>query len=66
MKISLAFLIMKTIIIITMVIGSWIGGYLPALWGDSFFSMSSVLFSAIGGFLGIWIGYKLAVMLGVE
>lgn len=52
----------KKRIMTAMVIGSLIGGYIPSLWDDSMlsmFSLSSVIFGAIGGFLGIWIGYKL-------
>lgn len=43
-----------------MVIGSAIGGYIPALWGDTFFSMTSVLLTAVGGFAGIWVGYQIS------
>lgn len=46
-----------------MFIGSAIGGYFPLLWGDSVFSFSSVILTAIGGFLGIWVGFKLGQML---
>ena len=44
-----------------MIIGSVAGGYIPLLWGDSAFSVASVLFSAVGGFLGIWAGYKIGM-----
>jgi hypothetical protein len=36
------------------------GGYLPALWGASSFSLSSILFSALGGFAGVWVGVRLS------
>ncbi|MFZ2621407.1 MAG: hypothetical protein WAX85_03335 [Minisyncoccia bacterium] len=39
-------------------LGSTIGGFIPSLWDSSLFSMSGVLGSAIGGFLGIWFGFK--------
>lgn len=42
-----------------MTIGGTVGAYVPMLWGDSGFSMSSVIFSGVGGILGIWIGFKL-------
>ena len=42
-----------------MTIGSVVGAYIPLLWGSSAFSMSSVIFSAVGGFAGIWVGFKL-------
>ena len=38
-------------------LGSAIGSYVPALWGDDVFSMSSILLSGIGGLVGIYIGY---------
>ena len=40
-------------------VGGAIGGYIPSLWGGNMFSMSSVLLSALGSFLGIWLGFKL-------
>ncbi len=50
----------KPLIWIGMTIGSTVGGYIPTLWGDSFFSLWSVLFTAIGGVAGILIGFKLS------
>lgn len=49
----------KSIIWIFMVVGSSIGSFIPALWGDGFLSMTSVLLSGIGGIAGIWFGFKL-------
>jgi len=43
-----------------MFLGSWAGSYIPAIWGGSLFSLTSILFGALGGFAGIWAGYKLA------
>jgi hypothetical protein len=42
-----------------MFVGSSIGGYIPTLWGASVFSLSSIGLSAVGGFLGIWLGYRI-------
>jgi len=56
---------MKTFIMTGMVLGSLAGGYAPMLWGGSVFSMSSILLSAVGGFAGIWAGYKIASRLDV-
>ncbi len=37
------------------------GAYVPYLWGDTnFLSGWSILFSMIGGFVGIWLGYQMA------
>ncbi len=40
-------------------LGSFVGGYIPALWGAGFFSFSSLIFSALGAFAGIWIAFKM-------
>jgi len=50
----------KTVIYIGMIIGSITGGYIPVLFGAGIFSYISILFSGIGGILGIWIGLKLS------
>jgi len=47
-----------------MVIGSIIGSYIPVLFGAGLFSYISILFSGIGGILGIWIGLKLITRSG--
>lgn len=43
-----------------MLVGGTAGGYIPMLWGDSLFSMSSVLLTAVGGFLGIYLAFKIS------
>lgn len=43
-----------------MLAGSFIGSLLPELWGDGMFSLSSIIMSAIGGLVGIWLGYKIS------
>ncbi len=50
----------KGIIMLFLGIGSIVGGFIPSLWGAGSFSMSSILFTAIGGFAGIYIGYKIS------
>lgn len=49
----------RKIILFTTIVGSLIGGLIPNLWNSSMFSMSDVTFTAIGGIIGIWVGYKL-------
>jgi hypothetical protein len=39
-------------------VGSAIGGYLPALWGGDVISFSSIVLSAAGAIVGIWLGYR--------
>jgi hypothetical protein len=43
-----------------MTIGLILGSFIPMLWGAGVFSISSTIFSTIGGFLGIYFGYKLS------
>jgi hypothetical protein len=50
----------KTFIIIFMVIGSYAGSLIPLAWGENTFSFSSIIFSAIGGIIGIWLGFKIS------
>jgi predicted MFS family arabinose efflux permease len=40
-------------------VGSTIGGLIPELWGADFLSFSSVIFSGVGGILGVWAAYRL-------
>jgi hypothetical protein len=44
---------------IGMIIGSTLGGFVPLIWGADLLSFWSIIFTAIGGFAGIWLGYKL-------
>lgn len=41
-------------------VGMFVGGYVPALWGASTFSGSSLLLSLFGGLAGIWAGVRLS------
>lgn len=50
----------RTLLIIGAIVGSYAGSAVPLLWGDSFLSIASVFFSAIGGFLGIYFAYGIA------
>lgn len=50
----------KSAVMWGMIIGSFVGGYVPSLFGADIFSFWSIITSAIGGLLGIWVGYKLA------
>jgi len=49
----------KLFIWIGMFVGSAIGGYIPTLWGESYFSLSSVILTAVFAVIGIWVGYRL-------
>ena len=45
-----------------MIVGSTVGSIVPDFWNGGFFSYT--LWSALGGFLGIYLGFKLAKMTG--
>lgn len=49
----------KSTIYLFMAVGSAIGSYIPVLWGGSVLGMASVILTAVGGFFGIWVGFKL-------
>ena len=49
----------KAIVMLFFTIGSVIGGYIPALWGASFLSFSSLIGNTLGGIIGVYIGYKM-------
>ena len=42
-----------------MLFGSVIGGYIPTLFGADSFSLFSIISSALGAFIGIWLSFKL-------
>ena len=48
----------KKFIWIGFFVGSTIGNMLPLLWGGDAISIAVVLFSLIGGIIGIWLGYR--------
>jgi hypothetical protein len=50
----------KSIVMTGMILGSVAGGYIPVLFGVGLFSFSSIIWTAVGGFLGIWLSYKFA------
>ncbi|MBI4127868.1 MAG: hypothetical protein HY459_02225 [Parcubacteria group bacterium] len=48
----------KAIIWIGVIVGSYLGGFLPTLWGTTAFSFATLIGNAIGGLLGLWVAYK--------
>ncbi len=49
----------KKLVWIGFAIGSFIGSYIPNLWGAGMFSFSSLFFSAGFGILGMIIAFKI-------
>ncbi|MEH1852891.1 MAG: hypothetical protein V7L11_14780 [Nostoc sp.] len=54
----------KLLIGIGMFLGTTIGSYIPILWGGSLLSITSILWSVIGGIVGILIAYRVSKYLG--
>jgi hypothetical protein len=50
----------KRLITLLMFVGGAIGGYVPLLWGAGYFSLTSILFNAVGAVVGIYVGFKLS------
>lgn len=48
----------KALVMLGMVIGSFIGGYLSMVFGADLLSFSSIIGNAVGGLLGVWIAFK--------
>jgi hypothetical protein len=53
----------KSLIWIGMFVGSAVGGLVPLLWGGSSVSLSSIVFSTVGGVAGVYGGFKLSRMI---
>lgn len=49
----------KTIVWISVLVFSIIGGYIPVIFGSSLISTWSILGNGTGGLIGIWIGFKI-------
>jgi hypothetical protein len=50
----------KTMIMMGMIVGSIVGGYAVTLFGVDTISVWSLVGSTIGGFIGIYAGFKLS------
>jgi len=48
----------KKVVMLGMVFGSTIGGYIPTMFGADSFSLSCVFWGFVGGLLGIWLTFK--------
>lgn len=50
----------KSLIYLLMFVGSSVGGYIPTLFGVNFLSAIPLITSAVGGIIGVYIGYRLS------
>lgn len=48
----------KKLIWLGLFVGSALGGAIPLIWGGNELSISSIILSGIGGFAGIYLGFK--------
>jgi hypothetical protein len=48
----------KKLIWLGFFVGSTVGNMLPTMWGDDLLSVSGIVFSVLGGILGMWAGYR--------
>jgi len=51
---------MRSVIGLSVFIGSTLGGFVPDLWHAGMFSLSGVLFGALGGIAGLWLGVRVS------
>ena len=51
---------MRSLIGLCALAGTFAGGYVPAFWGSGSFSVASLLFGAVGGVAGVWLGARLS------
>jgi uncharacterized membrane protein YeaQ/YmgE (transglycosylase-associated protein family) len=54
----------KMLIYLFLSVGSFVGGWIPTLWGASALGLASIIGAFIGGTLGIWAGFKLSQVIG--
>jgi outer membrane lipoprotein SlyB len=52
--------VMRSVIGLCATLGTVVGGYVPSLWGSGSFSLGSVVFAAVGGIAGVWLGVRLS------
>lgn len=50
----------KRLLLLGVGAGGLIGGYIPGLFGISYFSAWSIVGSMLGGIAGLWLMYKLS------
>ena len=51
---------MRSVIGLCALVGSFVGSYVPTLWGASSLGVESLLFGAIGSVVGVFVGVRIA------
>jgi hypothetical protein len=54
----------KLFIWLGIIVGSTVFGAIPLLWGDDYFSSTSIILSFVGSVVGVIGGWKLGQMVG--
>jgi uncharacterized membrane protein YeaQ/YmgE (transglycosylase-associated protein family) len=49
----------KGLLMLGLLIGSLIGGYVPSIFGASLLSLWGLVGSTVGAILGLWIAYRI-------
>ncbi len=50
----------KSLVMLGMIVGSTIGGFVPIFFGVDIFSFWSIIGNIIGGLIGIYLAFKIA------
>jgi hypothetical protein len=50
----------RSVVTLTAVFGTLVGGFVPVLWGNNGLGVQGVLFAAVGGVAGLWLGLRLS------
>ncbi len=50
----------KSLIWVGMILGSFLGSYIPTFWGAGVLSFSSLLFGSAGAIVGIWAAFRIS------
>ena len=50
----------RSLVMLCAVFGTFVGGFVPALWGNDGLGLQGLLFAAVGGVAGLWLGLRLS------
>jgi hypothetical protein len=50
----------RSVVTLSAVFGTFVGGFVPVLWGNNGLGVQGVLFAAVGGVAGLWLGLRLS------
>jgi uncharacterized membrane protein YeaQ/YmgE (transglycosylase-associated protein family) len=50
----------RRVLWLCLAVGTTVGGFLPEAWGASGFGLASLVFSALGGIVGVWVAARIS------